>query len=180
MVITFDRPEIRSPLSSEVLGLIERALDRVEGDDSIDRVVFTGVGEVFASGADLKEIATLDAETAKAFGERGQHLMGFIASLRAETVAAINGFCYGGALDLVLACDVRVAAPTATFCHPGTGLGIMTGWGGTQRLPRLIGHARALEMFFTAAPIDAVTALGFGLVDEISDDPMEYAVRRRK
>nr|MBA2377961.1 enoyl-CoA hydratase/isomerase family protein [Blastocatellia bacterium] len=118
LVITFNRPKVRSPLSSEVLGLIEAAVENVEGDDSIDRVVFTGVEDVFASGADLNEIRRLSGSAAKVFGERGQRLMGRIDSLRAETVAAVNGFCFGGALDLALACNTRIAAPTATFCHP--------------------------------------------------------------
>jgi len=94
-----------------------------------------------------------------------------IIDLQPATIAAINGYCYGGALDLALACDRRIASPKATFCHPGVGLGIITGWGGTQRLPRLIGTANASMMFFTAMPIDAKEALRIGLIDEIKKDP---------
>jgi Enoyl-CoA hydratase/carnithine racemase len=84
-----------------------------------------------------------------------------------ETRALINGACYGGALDLALACDRRIASSSATFCHPGVGLGIMTGWGGTQRLPRLVGEANAFELLFTATPISAETAFRIGLIDKI-------------
>lgn len=93
-----------------------------------------------------------------------------ITSLSQETIAAINGYCFGGALDLALACDRRIASPNATFAHPGASLGIITGWGGTQRLPRLVGTANALEMFFTASPIDAQRALRIGLIDSINED----------
>jgi enoyl-CoA hydratase len=87
-----------------------------------------------------------------------------------NATAFVNGFCFGGALDLALSCKKRIAAPNATFCHPGANLGIMTGWGGTQRLPRLIGEAKALEMFLTAKRVDAIEALRIGLVDEISEE----------
>ena len=93
-----------------------------------------------------------------------------------DTVAAINGFCFGGAFDLALSCKRRVAVATAEFCHPGVGLGIITGWGGTQRLPRLVGEAAALEMFMTARRVSAEEALRIGLIDEINDDPVAVAV----
>jgi len=93
------------------------------------------------------------------------------------TIAAVNGYCFGGALDLALACDRRIASPNAKFAHPGAGLGIITGWGGTQRLPRLIGTANTLEMFFSATPVDAERALAIGLVDEIVADSLSAALR---
>jgi len=92
------------------------------------------------------------------------------------TVAGVNGYCFGGGLDLALACDKRIAAPNATFCHPGAGLGIITGWGGTRRLPRLVGRGNALSMFFTAEPINAYEALRIGLIDEIDPDPVAAAM----
>lgn len=174
IVIRFNRPEIRSPLSVSVLDLIDGVLDTVE--NSIETVVFAGSDGVFASGADLREIASLTVDSAPGFARRGQTLMNRIAALGQQTIAVINGACYGGALDLALACDRRIASPTATFCHPGAGLGIMTGWGGTQRLPRLVGESKALEMFFTAAPIDARKALKISLIEQIADDP-EMAAR---
>jgi enoyl-CoA hydratase len=164
VIITFNRPEIRSPLSVAVLVELDKILDAV-ADETI---IFTGVGDVFASGADLREIAKVTGETAKDYAVRGQSLMNKIASKNA--IAFVNGFCFGGALDLALSCKKRIATPNATFCHPGANLGIMTGWGGTQRLPRLIGEAKALEMFLTARRVDANEALCIGLVDEIYDD----------
>jgi len=174
VIIRFARPEIRSPLSVAVLDAIERLIDRL--GDEVKRLVFTGVGDVFASGADLREISALTKGTARDFALRGQKLMNRIATTERETTAAINGFCFGGALDLALACERRIASPEATFCHPGARLGIITGWGGTQRLPRLIGEANALEMFLTASPISATEALRIGLVDEIAADPVLAAL----
>jgi enoyl-CoA hydratase/carnithine racemase len=103
--------------------------------------------------------------------------MSRISDLHCKTVAAVNGFCFGGALDLALACDMRIASPNALFSHPGASLGIMTGWGGTQRLPRMIGEAAAIEMFFTGRRVNAAEALTLGLVDAVADDPVPSAIR---
>ena len=173
VVITFNRPEIRSPLSIQVLEVL---IDAIGDLGDAERVVFTGTSDVFASGADLREIAGVDASSARVFAERGQRLMAMISDLPGRTVAAVNGCCFGGALDLALSCSTRIASPLAEFCHPGANLGIMTGWGGTQRLPRLIGEAAALEMFMTARRVSAAEALGIGLIDQISDDPLNYAL----
>ena len=174
LVLRFNRPERRNPLSLEVLDEIEAILSSDLA--GVSRIVFTGTGNVFASGANLREIASLDAAAAEKFARRGQRLMSQIEALDQQTVAAVNGPCYGGALDLALACDMRIALPMATFCHPGAGLGIITGWGGTQRLPRLIGRANALEMFFTASPIDSARALQIGLVHALADEPVAAAM----
>ena len=160
-----------------VLEELFRILVNVETDESTERVIFTGANDVFASGADLREIATVAAGDARDFALRGQRLMTRIAKLPQRTIAGINGYCFGGALDLALACDRRIASPHAKFAHPGAGLGIITGWGGTQRLPRLIGTANALEMFFAAVPIDAERALAIGLIDEIAADPLDAALK---
>ncbi|MFT3745510.1 MAG: enoyl-CoA hydratase/isomerase family protein [Pyrinomonadaceae bacterium] len=170
MIVRFTRPEIRNPLSLVVLDQIHSILDDLHLRDKIETLVFTGSENSFASGADLREIANVSAKDAKGFARYGQETMARIASLDVRTVAAVNGFCFGGALDLALACRQRVALPTARFAHPGTGLGIITGWGGTQRLPRLVGQADALEMFFTAEAIDADRAFRIGLVDAVVDD----------
>jgi enoyl-CoA hydratase/carnithine racemase len=179
LVITFDRPEIRSPLSVEVLEELQALIDELIAATEVRRVIFTGREGVFASGADLREIAKVTAGSAREFARRGQRLMNSIASLPQISVAAIDGFCFGGALDLALACRTRIASPRSLFSHPGASLGIITGWGGTQRLPRLIGQARALEMFLLAKRVDADEALRIGLVDAITQDPlsaaMEYA-----
>ena len=166
-IVRFISPETRNPLSTPVLRILERAIEKCERIDYLDELIFTGTGEIFASGADLREIAALTADAVDVFAARGQNVMDRISNLPIRTTALINGYCYGGALDLTLACDRRIAFPNATFCHPGARLGIMTGWGGTQRLPRLVGEANALKMFFTADTIDAAEALRIGLIDEI-------------
>ena len=170
LVVRFVRPEIRNPLSVTVLDRLHDIVDDLSADARFERLIFTGSGNVFASGANLREIALVTNSMAPEFAQRGQRLMNKIVALPQTTVAAINGYCFGGALDLALACDRRIASPNATFAHPGTGLGIITGWGGTQRLPRLIGHAKALELFFTAEPIGSAEALRIGLVDRIAKD----------
>ncbi len=175
-IIRFTRPEIRNPLSVAVIDQLHLALDDVAAQTETKRLIFTGTGESFASGANLREIADVTAEMAPGFARYGQDLMQRVADLAVITIAAVNGWCFGGALDLALACDRRIASPNAQFAHPGAGLGIITGWGGTQRLPRLIGTANAMEMFFTASPIDARRAVAIGLIDEISEDPLHSAV----
>jgi enoyl-CoA hydratase/carnithine racemase len=172
LVVTFDRPAVRSPLSIGVLEELRRILDGVADGRS---VIFTGRENVFASGADLREIAQVTEETAGEFALRGQRLMNLIAAK--NSIAAINGFCFGGALDLALACRKRFASANAQFSHPGANLGIMTGWGGTQRLPRLVGEARALEMFLTAKRLSAEEALRIGLIDEIAENPLALALK---
>jgi enoyl-CoA hydratase len=172
LIVTFTRPEIRNPLSRVVLDQLHNIVDGLDSRPDIEKLIFTGSGTSFASGANLREIAEVNYATAEAFARHGQGLMTKVQDLSQRTVAAINGFCFGGALDLALACDTRICCREARFAHPGAGLGIITGWGGTQRLPRLIGAGRALEMFLTAEPIDAQTALEWGLVDALSADPV--------
>jgi enoyl-CoA hydratase len=172
IVIQFNRPEIRSPLSIFVLDELHEIVDKASLDATIKAIIFTGKESVFASGADLNEIAKVTKETARDFALRGQNLMNKINASGKKTIAAVNGFCFGGALDLALACNKRIASRTAIFSHPGVNLGIITGWGGTQRLPRLVGEAKALEMFMTAKRVDATEALHIGLIDKISNDPL--------
>ncbi|MBX7170020.1 MAG: enoyl-CoA hydratase/isomerase family protein [Pyrinomonadaceae bacterium] len=167
LIIRFNRPEIRSPLSIVVLDELNRITEDLATRQDIEKIIFTGVDNVFASGANLNEIAQVTSETAREYALRGQNLMKKISELPQETIALVNGFCFGGALDLALSCKKRIATPKAIFCHPGANLGIMTGWGGTQRLPRLIGQAKALEMFLTAKQVGADEALNIGLVDEL-------------
>lgn len=169
-LVRFTRPEIRNPLSVVVLDQLHAIVDDISTNKNIRKLVFTGAGDSFASGADLREIANVSPGDAPEFARFGQALMAKVAALPQTTIAAINGWCFGGALDLALACDVRIASRNARFAHPGTGLGIITGWGGTQRLPRLIGQAGALEMFFTASAIESVVAERIGLVDLVADD----------
>ncbi len=169
LYVNFVQPEIRNPLSVSVLQFLHGVMDNAV-TQQMDKIIFTGKDDVFASGANLNEIAGVTAELAPAFAFMGQSLMKKIAHARQTTIAAINGYCFGGALDLALACDKRIASPNAVFCHPGVNLGIITGWGGTQRLPRLIGEAKALEMFLTARQVTADEALQMGLIDKISEN----------
>lgn len=175
IVVRFTRPDIRNPLSRKVLEQLHETVEEVAKSD-VRRLIFTGSGDAFASGANLNEIAALSAEDAPEFARLGQSLMQKIDELPQLVIAAINGHCFGGALDLTLACDARIASPDAKFAHPGAGLGIITGWGGTQRLPRLIGLANSFELFFTASPIDAERALKIGLIDEVVEDVVARAL----
>jgi enoyl-CoA hydratase/carnithine racemase len=141
-------------------------------------VIVTGNHQFFSVGADLNEIAALTGPEAYKFSAMGLALMNAIASYPAPVIAAIEGHCMGGGLDLALACHRRIAAPHAVFGHRGAALGLITGWGGTQRLPRLIGKSRALELFIAAEKISAARALEFGMVDAIADDPVAEALRQ--
>jgi len=141
-------------------------------------LIITGNRHFFSVGADLNEIVALTGPESYDFSAMGQTLMNAIASYPVPVVAAIEGHCMGGGLDLALACHRRIAAPHAVFGHRGAALGLMTGWGGTQRLPRLIGKGRALELFIAAEKIPAARALEIGLVDAIADDPVAEALRQ--
>jgi enoyl-CoA hydratase/carnithine racemase len=140
-------------------------------------LVVAGNDRFFSAGADLGEISSLYGPAAYEFSKMGQALMSAIDHFPAPVFAAISGYCMGGGLDLALACHHRIASPHAVFGHRGAALGLITGWGGTQRLPRLIGKGRALEMFVAAEKITAAHALRMGLVDAIADDPVAEAVR---
>lgn len=140
------------------------------------RLLITGNARFFSVGADLHEIAALHRPEALRFARMGQRLMNAVANFPAPTIAAIHGYCMGGGLDLALACGRRIAGPHALFGHRGAALGLITGWGGTQRLPRLIGKARALEMFLAAEKVSAAQALEIGLVDTVADDPVAAAL----
>ncbi len=122
----------------------------------------------------------LTAAQAFEFSRQGQALMQAIDHFPVPVIAAIRGYCMGGGMDLALACDYRIAAPNAVFGHRGASLGVMTGWGGTQRLPRLIGKARAMQMFLLAEMVKADEALRIGLVDAVADDPINHALHQIK
>src|SRR5215471_10177816 len=138
-------------------------------------LIITGSNKFFSAGAELREIAALTSPAAYEFARTGQRLMETIASFPAPVYAAVSGYCMGGGLDLALACHRRITAPHAVFGHRGAALGLITGWGGTQRLPRVIGKGRALQMFIAADKIDALQALGIGLVDAMAEDPVVAA-----
>ena len=175
-VIRFNRPAQRNPLSISTLHDLEKVLSTVIPRDDVKVLIFTGTADVFASGANIRELANLDSTSALQFSQLGQRVFQRIADAPQRTVAAINGYCIGGALDLALACDVRVASRDASFAHPGARLGIITGWGGTQRLPRIIQKVRALELLLTARRITSGEALEIGLVSKVSDSALECAI----
>lgn len=177
VVIRFNRPAERNPLSIATLTDLKASLPAVLSREDIDTIIFTGADDVFASGANIRELTQLDAVSAKDFAQLGQNLFQSIADARQTTIAAINGYCMGGGLDLALACNIRLASTNAVFAHPGARLGIITGWGGTQRLPRLIGKARALEFFATARRLTADEALRIGLVHDVRDPVLERALQ---
>ena len=177
-VIRFVRPEIKNPLSIETLDSLKSIFPALESDELITKIIFTGSGDTFASGANLNEIAATSAVKAREFALRGQTLMQAIYRSEKLTVAAIDGFCMGGALDLALSCKRRIASSRSVFAHPGANLGIMTGWSGTQILPRLVGEAIALDMFLTAKRVDAKEARRIGLIDAISANPLKESLTR--
>lgn len=174
-VIRFNRPQERNPLSIATLTIIDGIFKEMSARADISAIIFTGAEDVFASGANIRELRHLRPADARGFAARGQALFQRIADASQLTIAAINGFCMGGALDLALACRTRVASPTAIFAHPGARLGVITGWGGTQRLPRLVGSTRALEMFLTTRRVSAGEAKAIGLVDFVASPALERA-----
>ncbi len=176
-IVRLNRPAERNALSVATLEALNKVFDEITQRSDITTIIFTGTEDAFASGADIRELACLTPATAKEFALRGQRLFQKIADASPLTIAAINGYCMGGGLDLALACDVRYASHDAVFAHPGARLGIITGWGGTQRLPRLIGQARALEIFTTAKRLTAVEALGIGLVNGVGEPVLACAVK---
>jgi len=141
-------------------------------------LIITGNDNYFSVGADLSEIASLKEASAYDFAQAGQSLMNVVQDYPAPAYAAISGYCMGGGLDLALACHYRLASQTAVFGHRGAALGLITGWGGTQRLPRLIGKGRALQIFTAAEKLSAKVAYQIGLVDAIVGDPVAEALLR--
>jgi enoyl-CoA hydratase len=139
-------------------------------------LIVCGNPKFFSVGADLPEISALHGGDAFEFAQMGQRLMRAVAEFPAPTCAVVEGWCMGGGFDLALACRFRVAGPHAIFGHRGAALGLMTGWGGTQRLPRLIGRARAMEIFLAAEKVHAQRALEIGIVDRVSADAVGAAV----
>ncbi|MCW5970535.1 MAG: enoyl-CoA hydratase/isomerase family protein [Blastocatellales bacterium] len=176
-VVALNRPAQMNCLGARMLGELERVFSFLEEDNDLAVVIVTGMGGVFSAGADLNEVAALDAHRAIGFSRRGQALMSRLDHPARISIAAIDGYCLGGGLDLALGCDLRYATPRASFQHPGARRGIITGWGGTARLPRLVGDGAARWMFMTAERIDAREAYRYGLINEICEDAMARAER---
>jgi enoyl-CoA hydratase/carnithine racemase len=177
-ILRLTSPDSTNRLTRACVLALTAAIDEAELRRHLRPLIIAGNRQSFSVGADLNEIAALGGPAAYEFSAMGQALMNAIATYPAPIIAAIEGHCMGGGLDLALACHRRIAGPPAVFGHRGAALGLMTGWGGTQLLPRLIGKSRALELFIAAEKISAVRALEIGLVDAIADDPVAEAMRQ--
>ena len=180
-VITMNRPEALNALNDQVLQDLDQVLDQVEENEEILVAVITGAGRSFVAGADIGQMSTLTAAEGKKFGALGNRIFLKLENLSKPTIAAVNGFALGGGCELSMACDIRVASEKAKFGQPEVGLGITPGFGGTQRLPRIVGAANAMELILTAKTINAAQAKEIGLVshvyapEELMDKAMELA-----
>lgn len=177
-IITLNCAAQMNLLSQATMNELAAAVRRLRNCQNIRAIIVTGAGGIFSAGADLNEIAQVDPVTALEFSRRGQAILNLLrrqSPADAVTIAAIDGHCMGGGLDLALACDLRFATPCSTFAHPGAKRGIITGWGGTVRLPRLIGRTTALRLLLTGDRIAAPEAHRIGLINEICEDALERA-----
>ena len=167
-VITLNRPAVLNALNMATLRDLDRAITEVRDDDAIRAVILTGAGEkAFVAGADIKELAELTPVAGKAYAEAGQRILNQIEQLGKPVIAAVNGYALGGGCELAMACTIRLASETAKFGQPEVKLGIIPGFAGTQRLPRLVGKGRAMELILTGATIDAAEAFRIGLVNRV-------------
>ena len=167
-VATINRPKALNALNSEVLTDLDELVSAVKADADIRALVITGSGEkAFVAGADIGEMSTLTKEGGEAFGKHGNNVFRAIETLPIPTIAAVNGFALGGGCELSMACDIRICADTAVFGQPETGLGITPGFGGTQRLARLVSPGMAKQLIYTAKNIKADEAYRIGLVNAV-------------
>jgi enoyl-CoA hydratase len=166
--VTLNRPKVLNALNAEMLGELDEAMAELAAEDAVRVVLLTGAGEkAFAAGADINELALADETTGQALALRGQGVFGRIERLGKPVIACINGFALGGGCELAMACTLRLASETARLGQPEIMLGILPGYGGTQRLPRLVGQGAALKMILTGGMVSAAEALRIGLVDEV-------------
>lgn len=188
-ILTLDRPEHLNSLTRGELCAIRDQLSELVETGELRVLIVTGSArsaedsgrsesqKYFSVGADLTEIASLTEKNGAEFSRLGQETFALLGSAAPVTIAAIDGYCLGGGLDLALSCTLRYASPDSSFQHPGALRGIITGWGGTQRMARLIGVDAALRLLILGERIDATEALRIGLVTGIDPDPLRYAVR---
>ncbi len=168
-VITFNRPKALNALNAALLGELCQVLDDISADEDIRVLILTGAGDKsFVAGADITEIAECNPLQAKLFARKGQSAIGRLQDLSIPVMAAVNGFALGGGSEMALACDFIYASENAMFGLPEITLGIIPGFGGTQRLPRLIGMNRAKEMIFTGKMISAEEAFKLGMVNKVT------------
>ena len=169
-LITINKPDVLNALSSEVLTDLGKVIAEIEKNDAIYAVVITGSGEKsFVAGADIAEMKDKNEKEAIEYGRLGHDVFSRIENLQCPVIAAVNGFALGGGCELALACDIRIASNKARFAQPETGLGITPGFGGTQRLARLIGAGRAKEIIYTCRQVKADEALAIGLVNTVTE-----------
>ncbi len=176
--ITINRPEKLNALNAGTLAELDQAISGIEADDAIDAVVITGAGDkAFVAGADISELATLGPVEAKEFALRGQAVFSRLERLTKPVLAAVNGFALGGGCELAMACHIRVASTNAVFGQPEVKLGLIPGYGGSQRLPRLVGRGRALELLLTGRNVKADEAQRIGLANLVcGPDELESSV----
>ena len=169
--VTLDRPDRRNALTPDGLDALEVAIEACE----TPVICLRGAGPAFCAGADLDVVADLDRAAAAAFAERGQRVASAIEDSPAVVVAAIDGAARGGGVELALAGDLRIATPAATFAETGVRLGLFGAWGGTVRLPRVVGEGDAMDLALSGRTVDAAEALRMGLVSRVTDDPAAVA-----
>lgn len=180
-IVTINRPEALNALNSTVITNLEQVVTTLENDRDIRCMILTGAGRSFVAGADIGEQCSLDLDGGRRWGQRGSALMRRIEKLEFPTIAAVNGFALGGGCELALSCDIILASEKAKFGQPEVGLGIIPGFGGTQRMARIIGTGPAMELIYTADTIDAQRALEIGMVnhvvpaDQLMDEAMKLA-----
>lgn len=167
LTIRLNRPEKLNALSTDILATLDKIFLDAKTNSDIRAVLITGTGKAFCAGADIKRLATCDAQTGYAFAKYGQRVFRILETLGKPSLAAINGYAFGGGCELAMAATLRVAAVTAKFGQPEVKLGVIPGYGGTQRLARLVGKGRALDLCLTGRTIDADTAEKWGLVNEV-------------
>ncbi len=166
-VLSVNRPKALNALNEDTLEELDQAIDQVALDEEVKVIIITGAGNAFVAGADIVAMQTKTAIEGKAFGALGQEVFMKIEKLLKPVIAAVNGFALGGGCELAMACDIRIASEKARFGQPEVGLGIVPGFAGTQRMPRLIGSGLAKELIFTGDMIDANRALQIGLVNRV-------------
>ena len=165
--LTVNRPDKLNALNAIVIGELGRAIDELVASEDVGAVILTGAGRAFVAGADIAELSAVSALEGRRLARRGQEIFRRFETSPKPTVAAVNGFALGGGCELAMACHVRVAAEGAKFGQPEVKLGLIPGYGGTQRLPRLVGRGRALQLLLTGEMIDAHEALRIGLVNRV-------------
>lgn len=165
--LTINRPDALNALNTELMETFYETFVMAKEENSIKGILITGTGKAFCAGADIRQLATLNGQTGLAFARRGQKIFRFLEQLGKPSLAAVNGFALGGGCELAMAATLRIASTNAVFGQPEVKLGVIPGFGGTQRLARLVGKGRALDLCLTGRTIKADEALAFGLVGEV-------------